>query len=594
MYRYLVYSSVGDRYHFPDYWLDEPEKREFDIWISYYGDRHDHRYQSIVDRYFVSKGSKFQNFWKVYCAHREEIERYEAIFLVDNDIRIGTEGINQLFHIREEYDLWILQPAFPPHSRISHRITARIPGALLHFTNLVECCVPVFHRDALRRFMEEYDPVLTGWGVEYLYAWANGVKPKNRYAVVDAAPCVNPDPPPGANREILHLGSIEDSIRTCEEVLRSKGYRQFKPVTHSVLYSNVVDNTYTDVRPHPFLHDYPTRTRTMVVSESRDQGYECLLSGEEERVKLNDSALAVLGMCNGRTSVCSMMLMLKEAFDMPIEEMDDLRGTIDDVLANFVRMRLVRSYPAPHQAAPLGSSMVQETASVVRLSPVDVPRSVQVINLDRRRDRWLSQSTALEQAGTPNFERLAAVDGRDYDTIDSMLAAFGERLHPDYQATHGFDHQDARFRAKTACALSHREALRRVAASGKEGWHLILEDDNNVIYEWHRLLDNLAATLDGRHRAPDMILLSNRVGIAHPQTGINDVYGADAYAVHSSACQWLADSIEFANRGFHTDYSLDNHFNALCTEGRLDIAILASGPWIDNYGTGYDSDIEMR
>lgn len=71
------------------------------------------------------------------------------------------------------------------------------------------------------------------------------------------------------------------------------------------------------------------------------------------------------------------------------------------------------------------------------------------------------------------------------------------------------------------------------------------------------------------------------------------MYGTDAYAVHSSACRSLITSARFSNGAFHTDYSLDNHCNALCAAGRLDIALLENGSWLHSFfGTGYDSDTE--
>ena len=133
--RWLVFSSVGDRSEFPRYWLDEHEQRQFDIWVCYYGEREDAPFKPFVDRHFQHKGHKFQNFQWVFEQHREIIE---AIFMPDGDILISTREINELFHIRESYDLAILQPAFAPNSRLYHGCTARIPGAFLHYTNFVE------------------------------------------------------------------------------------------------------------------------------------------------------------------------------------------------------------------------------------------------------------------------------------------------------------------------------------------------------------------------------------------------------------------------------------------------------------------------
>ncbi|MDZ7839366.1 MAG: hypothetical protein U5R46_00885 [Gammaproteobacteria bacterium] len=590
--RFLVYSSIGDRTRFPEFWLNEPEKRRFDLWATYYGNRDDDPYRQHVDRYFRARGGKFQNFHKVYEAHRADILDYDAVFVVDDDIEIGTEGINHLFAIRKSYNLWIVQPAFPPHSRISHRVTARIPGALLHFTNFIEMCVPLFSRDALSRFMDRFDPALLAWGTDYFYMCANGIQARNRYAVVDAITCVNPDPPPGRGREINNLASERELIGNFEEASRRNGIRQFTPVTHAVVYAGLPDHVSTDGDKRLTLHDYPARSRRIAVNQSTGDRHECSVSGDDDRLVINDSALAILGLCDGRTSMCMMLVRLKTALGLSVAEMPALRASVERTLADYISRGLIRVYSGPHHAADLSADRALYTEKRACLAPEDTPRSVQVINLDRRQDRWLSFSTALAHAGAPEPRRLSAVDADDFPSINDMLAAFDDRLHPEYLGIDGFDIHDYRFRAKTACALSHRSALQNIVASGDAGWHLILEDDNQTLHGWAGLLDSLADTLYTREAQPDLILLSNRVGTAQPLTGINDMYGTDAYAVHSSICQCLVDSVTFGNRAFHINYSLDNHYHDLCAAGALDTALLENGPWINNFATGFDSDIE--
>jgi hypothetical protein len=590
--KFLVYSSIGDRTRFPEFWLNDPEKRRFDLWATYYGRQDDGPHRSHVDRYFRARGGKFQNFHKIYEAHREDILDYDAVFLVDDDIEIGTEDINHLFGIRQAYDLWILQPAFPPHSRISHRVTARIPGALLHFTNFVEMCVPLFSRDALSRFMDRFDPELIAWGADYFYTWVNGIHARNRYAVVDAIPCVNPDPPPEHDRERSLMGSDHDLIANFERVARRNGIRQYTLVTHAVVYAGSLSRAATNGGQRLALHDYPARTRRIAVDRSTGERHECSVSGDGERFVVNDSALAILGLCDGRTTVCMMFIRLKTALGLSTAEMPALCASVEETLADYISRGLIRAHSAPHHAADLVGDQTQGKEPRACLAPEDMPRSIQVINLDRRRDRWLSFSTALSHAGAPQPHRHSAIDANEFPSINDMLAAFGDRLHPEYLGIDGFDIHDHRYRAKTACALSHRTALQNILASGDAGWHILLEDDNQTLHGWPGLLDSLADTLYTRVDRPDMILLSNRVGTARPFTGISDRYGTDAYAVHSSICQWLADSVTFGNRAFHIDYSLDNHFHGLCAAGALDIALLENGPWIHNFGTGYDSDIE--
>ncbi len=118
--------------------------------------------------------------------------RYERFYIVDENIIINTTQINELFDIADTYYLSICQPAFNPKYKISHKITIAEPNSLLRYTNFVEFTTPLFSKEALINFMKVYDDSLKGWGIDYLYIWANGIDKKNRYAIIDKIICIKP------------------------------------------------------------------------------------------------------------------------------------------------------------------------------------------------------------------------------------------------------------------------------------------------------------------------------------------------------------------------------------------------------------------
>ena len=139
---YLVFTSAGDHSNI-DQWLRG--ERHFDLWITYYGDQQE-RLKDKADFYNQRKDGKFPNLYYLYQMFPDILEKYQAIMVMDDDIIIDTESINQLFRIRERYDLWLLQPSFDPRGKNSHWITITNPRCLLRYTNFVELGCPLFRK----------------------------------------------------------------------------------------------------------------------------------------------------------------------------------------------------------------------------------------------------------------------------------------------------------------------------------------------------------------------------------------------------------------------------------------------------------------
>jgi hypothetical protein len=200
----LVFTSAGDRSRLRG-WLEGV--RDFDLWIVYYGDKPG-TFCDISDNYLVRKGSKFQNLHYCYQTWQKEFDRYSAVMVLDDDILIDATGISRLFAIRNELDLWLLQPAFRIVGKISWDVTRVRPTARLRYTNFVEMACPLFRRDKLEAFMSVYDPELVGYGTDWWFLQSMGKDLENHVAIVDEVACVNPyDRSKGGIREIDRLQS---------------------------------------------------------------------------------------------------------------------------------------------------------------------------------------------------------------------------------------------------------------------------------------------------------------------------------------------------------------------------------------------------
>jgi hypothetical protein len=193
--------------------------------VTYYGSGPD-TLETVADLYNRRAGSKFQNLRHAYRTWPALFESYEAVLVMDDDVRIAPRSIDRLFRIREQFDLWVLQPAFHPRGKVSHPITRVRPGAFLRYTNFVEMTCPLFRRDKLELFLRAYDGELVGYGMDWWFLDVLGEDLRGRVAVVDAETCVNPhDLIKDGRREIDRLQPLADRVAAWEETKRRYGIR---------------------------------------------------------------------------------------------------------------------------------------------------------------------------------------------------------------------------------------------------------------------------------------------------------------------------------------------------------------------------------
>ena len=213
--RNLVFTSAGDHANLRG-WLSG--RRDFDLWITYYGDR-ENPYLDCSDYAMVRKGGKFPNLHHAYQNYRSILSRYDSIFVMDDDLLIDGNAISRLFEVRRRYDLWLLQPAFDPRGKISHRITRARPFRTLRYANFVEVTCPLFRADKLDAFLQQYDPSLIGWGVDWWFCESLGPAIERRVAIVDAITCLNPhDATKSGRREIDQLQDVPGRMQSWQRI----------------------------------------------------------------------------------------------------------------------------------------------------------------------------------------------------------------------------------------------------------------------------------------------------------------------------------------------------------------------------------------
>jgi hypothetical protein len=185
--KYLVFSSVGDRNNI-DSWLSEPDKKEFDLAVHYFGNEDEPGL--AADYVLKRKGLKFPNFRDFVGAGG--LHGYDAVWVADDDIIMDTESINRMFKIFSDYRLLVAQPSFDRACRRPWAHTFTNPEFILRYTNFVENGVVVFATEIVAQFMKTFGDAGTGFGVDFIWPSILGF-PTNRIAIIDAVSCFHPN-----------------------------------------------------------------------------------------------------------------------------------------------------------------------------------------------------------------------------------------------------------------------------------------------------------------------------------------------------------------------------------------------------------------
>ncbi|MDX1565702.1 MAG: hypothetical protein R3236_09865, partial [Phycisphaeraceae bacterium] len=170
------------------------------------------------------------------------LDRYEAVFVLDDDLVFNGADIDRLFGLLKEKDLWVLQPALHPAGRWSVRFNCARPFVFMRLVNWVENGCLLFRKDILDRFMDQFDPVLVGWGTDRLLMHMLGESGRGKVAIVDAIPCLNPHESfKGGVREIDRLQPLVERKKTWWSFAESRGIREQPRKVYKTIWKKRVD-----------------------------------------------------------------------------------------------------------------------------------------------------------------------------------------------------------------------------------------------------------------------------------------------------------------------------------------------------------------
>eukprot|EP00928_Gymnodinium_smaydae_P025101 TRINITY_DN20107_c0_g1_i2.p1 TRINITY_DN20107_c0_g1~~TRINITY_DN20107_c0_g1_i2.p1 ORF type:complete len:465 (-),score=54.28 TRINITY_DN20107_c0_g1_i2:77-1471(-) len=211
--RGLVFSSVGSQC-LPvvrDHWLRSPSKMEFDVALVFYKDASSEVFAQLEEvcreldgvELLQREGMKWPNFryWMDLHGGRDSLlSAYDYVWVVDDDVRLETTEINQLFDLlREHSEISVACPSFDAGSDGVWRFfDGHDPRYKLRYTNFVECTAPVLKTSFIvsPMFAPCLRAVRTGCFLDFCFYHAAGGR-KDAVAVIDAVQAHHP--PRGEN-----------------------------------------------------------------------------------------------------------------------------------------------------------------------------------------------------------------------------------------------------------------------------------------------------------------------------------------------------------------------------------------------------------
>jgi hypothetical protein len=162
--------------------------RIFDIALIHYDDTEiDY---SNVEYYVKIKGQKYNIIKKFIENNLDILDKYDYIWLPDNDIEISVIDVNKLFTISKENNLYLSQPSMSGY--ISHDITSKKTNDI-RYTRFVEVLAPLFKNNILLKLYNTFDENESSWGYDYLWPFLLGY-PEMKIAILDQINMVHTKP----------------------------------------------------------------------------------------------------------------------------------------------------------------------------------------------------------------------------------------------------------------------------------------------------------------------------------------------------------------------------------------------------------------
>lgn len=212
-------------------------QRDFDLFISYYGQT-PARWQGDADFYEQRTGPKWPCLADLLKTHRDRIERYDAVWLPDDDLSVDTDGIDRMFAFFHAHRLCLAQPALTRNSYHTWNTLLQEPDCHLRYTRFVEVMAPIFSRAALQVCAPTFSESPSGWGLDWVWPTLCERAGLKGVAIIDATPVRHTRPVGG---ELYRNHRDLDPRADARRVVRKYGLQEVRAVAKYSIERKVKD-----------------------------------------------------------------------------------------------------------------------------------------------------------------------------------------------------------------------------------------------------------------------------------------------------------------------------------------------------------------
>jgi hypothetical protein len=215
------------------------ERQNFDYCLSWFGADDPGDLGMADGARFVHRvtGPKWPGVHATLVEYRDVIDRYDYVWLPDDDLMCVPELVSEMFDITAQLKLDLAQPALDPKSYFSYPITLRHPRFQVRWTSFVEVMAPLLSTPFLWKVLPTIAENVTGWGLDFVWPTMTSV---GKMAIIDETPVLHTRPVGGPNYAAAKQAGGRSPEEELEWTIRHYGIRH--PWDHQIAYGGLLDN----------------------------------------------------------------------------------------------------------------------------------------------------------------------------------------------------------------------------------------------------------------------------------------------------------------------------------------------------------------